>query len=431
MTESSDRKRVLIVGAGFAGLHCAQQLASMDELEITLLDRNNYQQFQPLLYQVATGALTPDNAAFNLRDVFRSHRNVMVRMGTVVSVDLNTKTAVTKEGDTYTGDYIVLAAGAQANFFGIPGADTLTFPMYSLQDAERLRSRLIELLEAAARTRGHTDSQLKFVVVGGGATGVETAGAIADILQRATTHLYPDLDMTNASVTIVDRGQHLLAPFTGESQDYASKILQDRGVVLQMESSVSKITESGVVLSDGTMLRASLVIWAGGLMAADLSARTGLSLGQGHRIDVQPDLTVAGHPNVYALGDFANVQGDTGTPLPQLASVAQQAGVHCAKNIAADLSGNLRSAFAYQDKGIMAMIGRNAAVAEVGAKHHALTGAIAFAAWLGVHALLLTTARAKLGAFFEWAWDYFGGVRMDAILDRPSWSWAADKSDRT
>ena len=144
---------------------------------------------------------------------------------------------------------------------------------------------------------------------------------------------------------------------------------------------------------------------------------------------MQPDLTITGYPEVYALGDFANVLDAAGKPLPQLASVAQQAGVHCAGNILADLHGKERSPFAYHDKGIMAMVGRNAAVAEVGSKHHALTGAIAFAAWLGVHALLLTTARAKLGTFFEWAWEYFGGVKVNPILDRPSWSWAPEKSD--
>ena len=429
MTTSGNRKRVLIIGAGFAGLHCAQKLASIADVEVTLLDRNNYQQFQPLLYQVATGALTPENAAFNLRDVFRSYPNVSIQMCEVVSVDLDLKTATTKEGDVYTGDYIVLAAGAQANFFGIPGADSLSFPMYSLQDAERLRSRLLEVFEAAARSEGKPATQLKFVVVGGGATGVETAGAIADILQRATTHLYPDLDLSNVSVTLVDRGEHLLAPFTEKSQAYASQVLQHRGVTLRLGTSVSEITGSGVVLGDGTELPAALVIWAGGLVAASLSAKTGLPRGRGDRIDAQPDLAVSGYTNVFALGDFANVRGDTEGPLPQLASVAQQAGVHCAKNISADLKGEPRSPFVYNDKGIMAMIGRNAAVAEVGSKHHALTGAIAFAAWLGVHALLLTTARAKLGTFFEWAWDYFGGMRVDAILDRPSSSWAPEKVD--
>lgn len=424
------KRRVVIVGGGFAGLNCAQKLAQVaPHLRITLIDRNNYQQFQPLLYQVATGILSPDNAAFNLRDVFVRHENVEVLMSEIKTVDLSTRTVTSKNGNTYQADFLVLAAGSEANFFGIPGVDRFAFPMYSLRDAERLRSRLLELFEEADVNAGSArPSDLHFVVVGAGATGVETAGAMADIIQRAPKHLYPNLDMSKVVVTLVDMGAMVLPPFTAKSQEYAASILKQRGVILRLGLSVKEVTEADVLLSDGTRISTRLVIWAGGLKASSLSGSLGVTPGHGGRIDVQADLTVANCPGVYALGDFANFKGAAGKPLPQLAAVAQQAGRHCADNIAAAAEGKEQTPFVYLDKGTMAMIGRNAAVAEIGSDHHPITGVFAFAAWLGVHAVLLTTVRAKMEAFFEWAWDYFGSVHVSPILDRPTADWAPEKT---
>ena len=426
---AASTKHVVIVGAGFAGLNCAKKLASDSSLRITLIDKNNYQQFKPLFYQVATGILSPENAAFNLRNVLFHHQNVDVKMSEVVSVDLATRTVKGKSGDTYQGDFLILSAGSEANFFGISGANKNAFPMYSLRDAEHLRSRLLELFEAADVKGGAAaGNNLHFLVVGAGATGVETAGALADILQRAPKHLYPNVDLSKAVVTLVDMGTKVLPPFTERSQDYAARILKERGVQLRLGLSVKEVTESDVLLSDGSRVPATLVVWAGGLKAAALSGSLGIKPGHGGRLDVQSDLTVAGCPGVYALGDFANTKGEDGKPLPQLASVAQQAGRHCADNIIAITTGKGQKPFAYFDKGVMAMIGRNAAVAEIGSNHHPMTGAFAFAAWLGVHALLLTTVRAKLDTFFEWAWDYFGSVHVNPILDQPSVNWTTDKS---
>jgi NADH dehydrogenase len=300
--------------------------------------------------------------------------------------------------------------------------------VYSLQDAERLRSRILELLESADRKSGPAGkTDLRFVIVGAGATGVETAGAMADILQRMPKHLYPNLDLSTASITLVDMGTKVLPPFTEKSQNYAAHILSERGVTLRLGVSVKEVTASDVLLSDGSRLQSELIVWAGGLKASGLSGSLGIRPGHGGRINVQPDLTVAGYPGVYAVGDFANVNGEDGKSLPQLASVAQQAGRQCADNIAAHVSGKEQKPFAYLDKGIMAMVGRNAAVAEIGPSHHPIIGVFAFAAWLGVHAVLLTTVRAKLDAFFEWAWDYFGSVHVSPVLDRPSVDWAPEK----
>jgi len=211
----------------------------------------------------------------------------------------------------------------------------------------------------------------------------------------------------------------VLGAFSEKAQAYAAKILHQRKVTLQLGTSVKEVGDGYVLLADGTRILTHTVIWAGGLKASALSESMGIKTGQGGRLDVQPDLTVKGFHGVYALGDFANITGKDGKPLPQLGSVAEQSGKWCAKNIEADLAGETRRPFHYLDKGIMAMIGRDAAVAEVGEHRHELQGAIAFAAWVGVHAALLTTTRAKVEAFIEWAWDYFGHVHGDEILDRP------------
>jgi NADH dehydrogenase len=428
MKNTNGSKRVVIVGAGFAGLNCAERLAGHKNLDVVVLDKNNYQQFQPLLYQVATGTLSPDNAAFNLRSILASHKNVDVTMTEIQSVDLATRTAYSVNGDAFQGDFLVLAAGAEANFFGIPGVREHALPLYSLTDAERLRSRLLEALEAADREAGKKPEPLRFVVIGGGATGVEIAGAIGDLLQRTPRNVFKHVDLKRASVTLIDMANTVLTPFSAHSQGYVTDMLRQRGVELRLGASVREVAKDAVLLSDGTRMPAQLVIWAGGLKASRLSASLGIKPGRGGRVDVQPDLSVAGSPGVYALGDFANFKTSAGEALPQLASVAQQAGRHCAKNIIAALSGEPGKPFEYLDKGIMAMVGRNAAVAEVGAHRHPVTGTLAFAAWLGVHALLLTTTRAKIATFLEWAWEYFGHVHVDPILDRPEVDWSNEAS---
>ncbi|MGC1294133.1 MAG: NAD(P)/FAD-dependent oxidoreductase [Alloacidobacterium sp.] len=417
-------KHVLIVGGGFAGLNCARKLAANPDVRITLLDKNNYQQFQPLLYQVATAMLAPGNIAFNLRGALIGHPNVDVKMTEVVSIDLNTHTVETAEGQQYQGDFLVLAAGSQANFFGTPGANEHSYPLYSLHDAERLRSRILAMVESADRDPSLVaKGALNFVIIGAGATGTEMAGAFGDLLQAALkrkTHdkAYKNLALDRGQILLVDGGQAVLSAFSPKAQTYAAKMLEARGVKLRLGTRVKEVGSGHVVLSDGTRVPTHTVIWAGGLKAASLSSNLGIKTGHGGRIDVQADLTVPGLTGVYALGDFANILGKDGNPLPQLGSVAEQSGKCCAKNILSDIAGKPRDSFHYLDKGIMAMIGRNSAVAEVGEHRHELQGTIAFAAWLGVHAALLTSTRAKIEAFVEWAWDYLGGARGDAVLDR-------------
>jgi len=353
-----------------------------------------------------------------------NHDNVDVIMTEIESVDLHTKTAHATNGDTFEGDFIVLAAGAEPNFFGIPGVKEIAFPLYSLLDAERLRSRLLSALEIAERDASKRTEPLRFIVIGGGATGVEIAGAIGDLLKRTPSHVFKHIDLGAASVVLIDMAKTVLVPFSTHSQEYTTEMLEERGVELFLGASVSEVTKDGVSLADGRHITGELAIWAGGLKASGLSGSLGLKPGRGGRVDIEPDLSVAGHPGVYALGDFANFKTPSGETLPQLASVAQQAGRHCAKNIAAAAEGKTGKPFQYLDKGIMAMVGRNAAVAEVGSGRYTVTGTMAFAAWLGVHALLLTTVRAQIETFLEWAWEYFGHVHVDPVLDRPDVDWS-------
>jgi NADH dehydrogenase len=412
--------RVVVVGGGFAGVACAKRLAGQPGLQVTILDRNGYHQFQPLLYQVATTELTPKDIAFDLEPMFRDDDNVEVRKAEVVAADPQAGTVTLADQSVIEGDVVVLAAGSQPNFFHTPGAEEFAFPLYSLDDAERLRSRVLQLFQDVSNKPELVDEgALNFVVIGAGATGVEIAGALAELAHDVMPHVYQHLAIAGARVILVDLAHTVLGAFSDEAHTYAAKQLQRRGVRLELGVSAKEIAADHVTLSDGTTIRTHLTVWGGGLMAAPLAAKAGLSQGRGGRIDVRPDLTVEGYPGVYALGDFANIPFGDDHALPQLGSVAQQAGDWAGRNILADVQGKGRQSFHYHDKGIMAMIGRKAAVAEVGEHRHELHGRIAFAAWLGVHAQLLANAGAEANAFLSWADEFYlrSHHRSAALLD--------------
>jgi len=425
-------KHVVIVGGGFAGLACARRLAKSDDVQIILIDKNNYNQFQPLLYQLAASVLGTDDVATSLRESFLGQSNVTVKKCEVTAADPKTRMVTARDGMTYQGDFLVLAAGSQANFFGTAGAKENAFPLYSVEEAQRLRSRILTVFEDAdCDPKLVEQGALNFVVVGGGPTGTEVAGALADMINHTMTREYPDLAVQNARVYLVDHGHALLAAFPVEAHDYAARALQRKGVQLKLGTGVKEVTPDQVLLSDGTSIRTRTVVWGGGLMASPLAANSGLPRGRGGRIEVGADLTVEGFPGVYVLGDFANIHGADDDTLPQLGSVAQQSGVWTAQNILAEIAGKPRTPFHYHDKGIMAMIGRDAAVAAIGKKRHELDGPIAFAAWIGVHALLMNGVRAKIGAFIDWAWSYFSKSAPIQVLDRGDEAridWDEDKS---
>src|SRR5499427_7494668 len=419
MNTNGSREHVVIVGGGFAGLACARKLAKSDDVRVTLLDKNNYHQFQPLLYQLATSQLATGDVATSIRQSLGSHTNVDVKKVEVTAVDPKTRTVTTREGQSYQGDFLVLAAGSQANFFGTKGAEQNAFPLYSIKEAQQLRSRILTVFEDADRDPTLVEKgALNFVVVGGGPTGTEISGALADMIKLTMPAEYGDLAVKHARVYLIDHGHALLGAFPVKAHEYAAQVLQRQGVQLRMGIGVKEVAPDHVLLSDGTSIQTRTAIWAGGLMASPLAASAGLPRGHGGRIEVKPDLTVEGFQGVYVLGDFANIPGPDGQPLPQLGSVAQQSGEWTATNILAEIAGEARTPFHYHDKGIMAMIGRNSAVAAIGKKKHELDGPIAFAAWLGVHALLMSGVRERIEAFIDWSWSYFSRSRPIQVLDR-------------
>jgi NADH dehydrogenase len=398
-----------------AGLACARRLADHDEVAVTLVDRHNYHQFQPLLYQVATSQLAPSDVVFQMRKLFREHPNVDVKLADVSAVDPAARTVTLDGGETLGGDALVVATGSVPNFFRTPGAEEHAFPLYSYDDALRLRSRILGVFEDADRDPSLVDrGALDFVVVGGGPTGVETAGALGDMIRDTMSVEYHDLAVSAARVHLVDAGHVLLAAFSETAHDYVAKVLQRKGVELHLGVKVTEIGAGHVTLSDGTTVLTRCVVWGGGIKSDPI----GLAQGAGGRVTVLPDLSVDGPPGVYAIGDAANIPGPDGHYLPQLGSVAQQSGVWAADNLLADLAGRPRRPFHYHDKGIMAMIGRGAAIAEVGAHRHELHGAIAHAAWLGVHAALMTGVRNRVEGFLDWGWDAFSRTRGPMVLDR-------------
>ena len=432
MSPENGHRHVVVVGGGFAGVGCVRRLAGQDGVRVTLVDRNNYHQFQPLLYQVATSQLAPSDVAYSLRKLFQDDRNVAVKLADVASLDPEAHAVTTADGERIAGDALVFAAGSQPNFFHTPGAEEHAFPLYSLDHAQRLRSRILGVFEQADRDPSLlAQGALNFVVVGGGPTGVELAGALADLIHETMTDQYRDLPVASAQIHLVDLGPALLGPFSESAHDYVAKVLSRKGVRMHLGVAVTEVGPGHVTLGDGTVIRTRCVVWGGGIMAPALAAASGLPRGRGGRIEVQPDLTIEGAPGVYAIGDVANIPAPHGGAHPQLGSVALQSGTWAADNILAEAAGKPRTSFHYHDKGIMAMIGRGAAIAEVGEHRHELHGVIAFSAWLGVHAALMSGVRNRVDAFVTWGSDYFSSRRGPQVLDRADAAqidWQADSA---
>src|SRR3954454_10247035 len=293
---------VIVVGGGFAGVGTVRRLAKHRDVRVTLLDRNNSHQFQPLLYQVATSQLASSDIAFSLRKLFHEHDNVDVKLAAVESVDPVAHAVTTTDGERYAGDAVVLAAGSQPNFFRTPGAAKHAFPLYSLDHAQRLRSRILGFFEDADRAPTLIDQgALNFVIVVGGPTGVEVSGALSALIHDTMSTEYHHLAVTAAQVHVVDLGHSLLGAFSDTAHDYATKVLGKKGVRLHLGVAVTEIGPGHVTLADGSSIRTRCVIWGGGIMAPALAGAAGLPQGRGGRIDVQPDLTVEGFPGVYVV----------------------------------------------------------------------------------------------------------------------------------
>jgi NADH dehydrogenase len=410
-----DTYQVIVVGGGFAGISAAKELARKG-MQVLLIDANNYHQFQPLLYQLATSQIGVSAIARPLRSVFRRIRQVRVMTARVASLNAAERTVTTEDGDTFRAQILVVAVGAVPNFFNTPGAEEHAFPLYSVTDATKLGGSLIRLLDQADR---EPDGPVDVVVVGGGPTGVETAGAMAENIKFVVSKYFSPELAARCRVHLVDMVPAVLNTFSAKSQKYARDRLAKIGVQMHMGVGVTEIRADGVTLADGTDIRSRMVVWAGGLKAGDLIAGSGLPQGKGGRIDVRPDLTAPGVEGVYVIGDAANITDSRGAKLPQLGSVAQQAGKWAARNIQADLTGGTRQPFRYLDKGYMAMIGRGSAVAELGRKRIQLQGSLAFLSWLLVHLALLSGFQQKVRALFSWLNGYIIHSPAQVVVGGP------------
>lgn len=411
------RQRVVIIGAGFGGLAAAQHLGHVP-VDITLVDRHDYHTFQPLLYQVATSLLDDEDVGRPLRAMFRHQHNLAIREETATGVDWQARQVQFAEGESLPFDYLVLAAGATANYFGVPGAKEHAFALYTLPDAVRLRNQILDRFEAGDRDPSLLDDgALTFVVVGGGPTGVETAGALADMFHNVLTKDYPDLAVKRARIVLIEREQALLGGYTEHLRAYARKTLQDRGVDVRLGAAITEVGATHARLASGEELPAHTVIWAGGLHANPLADALGLPQGAGGRIAVGPDLSVEGHPEVFVAGDLAHI-ADHGRPLPQLAQPAIQAGTHAAHQIARRLLSESGEPFRYTNLGTMATIGRGAAVCEF-PNGMALEGSVAWLAWLGVHLVELGGMRSRLDVISSWGWGLLTNERAARISIDP------------
>ena len=396
---------VVVVGGGFAGISAVRTLCNKP-VRVTIIDRHNFHAFLPLLYQVATAGLEPADVAYPIRTIFGHAKNVRVRHARVSAVDQERNVVILQNGDEVSYDQLIVATGAVASYFDIPGAKTYAMPLYTLANARRLRNRLLRALEDADVASETSAVSLNFVVVGGGPTGVETSGALSELIQIAIRRDGLQLDPTKVRIRLVDVAPRLLTAFPDKASVYARRELESLGVDVELGRSVVEVEQHAIRFSDGERLEAAAVIWAGGVTVAGTLASDLLGpKGPNGRAVVEPDLRVQGSDNVWSIGDAAAIADGSGF-CPQLAPVAIQSGRHCAAQILRLLNGQATQDFRYHDKGIMATIGRRAAVAKL-PRVGVIKGTLGWLAWLGLHLWYLVGFRNRLRVLINWTWRYF------------------------
>ena len=393
---------------GFAGLATVKRL-SRAGLRVTLVDRNVYSTFQPLLYQVATGGLNPSDVAYPLRG-FAHKYGARFQRGELAGIDHAAQEITLTNGEKIGYDYLILATGVSAAYYGVTGADKYSFALYTRRDAVRLRDQIMAALERlSAEDRGRDAS---ITVVGGGATGVELAGTLAELRNIALPTAYPDIDRSRLHVKLVEQAPALLAPYVPSLREYAHQQLLNRGVEVRLDATISEITPDQVVLADGEHLHSDVTVWAAGITGPDVIKDWDLPQGRGGRIEVGPDLRVNGYDRIFAIGDIA-LTGDQ--PLPQLAQPSLQMGRFAAEQVARLEAGKPTARFSYHDKGIMATIGRRSAVVQL--PHHVrIRGTLAWFAWLGLHLLTLLGNRNRISALINLAYRYLSWGHGGAVI---------------
>jgi NADH:ubiquinone reductase (H+-translocating) len=409
----ADAPHVVIIGAGFGGLYAARSLANK-RVRITIIDRKNHHVFQPLLYQVATAKLSPADIASPIRSVFGKYKNVHVLLDEATRFDLANKKVALKTGQELSYDYLVLATGATHAYFGHEEWASLAPGLKSLEDAVEIRRRVLLAFETAEREAliDGKRPMLNFVIVGGGPTGVELAGSIAEIAQKVMAKDFRGIDPTRARVVLLEAGQRILPAYPEDLSRSAERQLRNLGVDVLVGRAVTGL-QPGKVLVGEEVMASSVTLWAAGVKASPLGTILGAPTDRAGRVKVSQDLSLPEHPEVFVVGDLADIKDKAGKPVPGVAPAAIQQGKAAAKNVSRSIQGKPREDFYYFDKGSLATIGRAAGIAQFGRLH--LSGIIAWIFWLTVHIFFLIGFRNRVLVFIQWAWAYFtfeSGARL-------------------
>lgn len=408
------RPRVVIIGAGFGGLSAARYLGKQD-VDVLVLDHTNYHGFWPLIYEVATAGLEPESIAYPVRGILHEYPSVSFQMAAVQGVNLERKMVYT-DGQPICYDYLIIAAGSTNNYFGNASLAEQTFSLKNIDDAQCLRNHVLSAFEYAVRETNpmHRTKLMTFVIVGGGPTGVELAGAFAELIRHVLHKDYPMLDVTEARVMLVEATGQLLGAFHPKLQKKAQDQLLKMGVEVKLNTAVDSVEENIVTFKDGTLLAAHTVVWTAGVRGSSLAENIGIPLARSFRIPVQQTLNIEEHPSVFVVGDMAHLEDPkTKQPYPMVATIAIQQGKHAARNVLARMRLKPMKAFRYRDKGKMATIGRRAAVMDAFGIH--VGGFPAWVGWLFVHLISLVGFRNRMIVMINWAynyWTYDRGVRL-------------------
>jgi NADH dehydrogenase len=413
--------RVVVVGGGFGGLLVAQSL-KRPGIEVTVVDRRNFHLFQPLLYQVATGGLSPANIASPFRAILKKHKNVRVLLGEVIDIDVKGHLAVLRDC-AIPYDTLIVATGSQHHYFGNPQWASLAPGLKSIEDATEIRRRILMAFESAEWEPDPVKQQshLTFVIVGGGPTGVELAGALGEIANATLKSDFRNINPSDARILLLEGADRILPTFSPMLSSAASRSLRRLGVSVRTGATVTDMNAEGLKVRSihGTeTIRCRTVLWAAGVQASPvgkvLASAAGATLDKSGRVSVEPDLSIKGHPEIFVVGDLAHVSGADGQPLPGVAPVAMQEGRYVALTIAARLEGKPSSAFRYHDRGVMATIGRAAAVVDLGYIH--FTGYLAWLIWLFIHLMYIVEFENRLLVFLQWAWNYLTRNRSARLI---------------
>jgi NADH dehydrogenase len=416
MTAAS-KSQVVIIGGGFAGLNAAKQLKGA-EVEVTVVDQHNHHVFQPLLYQVATASLSPADIAGPIRGILRTQENLRVILAEVTSVDLDRR-VVQMGSDELAYDYLIIAAGATHSYFGHDEWEPFAGGLKTLDDAVRMRNQILLGFETAERAHSVDERQrdMSFAIIGGGPTGVELAGAIAEIARHSISGDFDNIDPRQARILLIEAGPRLLASFPESLSEHARQDLERLGVEVRLNSMVTGIDEHGLTLASGERIEAGTRLWAAGVQASPLGKALGVDLDRAGRVKVEPDLSIPGRPNVFVAGDLAALNGRDGKQLPGVAQVAMQEGRAAAKNILRRIAHEPTKPFHYKDLGNMATIGRNRAVADIhGIKLH---GFVAWVVWLFIHLINLIGFRNRFIVLSQWIWGYLTFHRRVRLITKP------------